>query len=76
MLSTRTRGKYVGTMSPHLTPGLLPEEDAIDDLEDDDEADPNLPGDLWFLARRASAPKLASYTPDRPPPDGVRRGQM
>lgn len=27
---------------------LLPEEDAIDDPDDDDEADPTLPGDLWF----------------------------
>jgi hypothetical protein len=63
-------------MYPRMRLRLLPEEDAIDDLEDDDEADPNLPGDLWFLTARASAPKLASYTPDRPPPDRVRRGQM
>jgi len=27
---------------------LLPEEDALDDPDDDDEADPTLPGDLWF----------------------------
>jgi hypothetical protein len=27
---------------------LLPEEDVLDDPEDDDEADPNVPGDLWF----------------------------
>ena len=27
---------------------LLPEEDAIADPDDDDEADPTLPGDLWF----------------------------
>lgn len=28
---------------------LLPEEDVLDDLDDDDEADPSVPGDLWFL---------------------------
>jgi hypothetical protein len=33
---------------------LLPEEDALDD-PDDDEADPTLPGDLWFLSRSRSA---------------------
>jgi hypothetical protein len=27
---------------------LLPEEDAIDDPDEDDEADPTVPGDLWF----------------------------
>jgi hypothetical protein len=27
---------------------LLPEEDALDDPDDDGEADPTLPGDLWF----------------------------
>jgi hypothetical protein len=27
---------------------LLPEEDAIDEPDDEDEPDPNLPGDLWF----------------------------
>ncbi len=27
---------------------LLPEEDALDDLDEDDEADPTVPGDLWF----------------------------
>jgi hypothetical protein len=30
---------------------LLPEEDALDDPDDDDEADPTLPGDLWFRGR-------------------------
>ena len=30
-----------------MTCHLLPEEDALDD-PDDDEADPTLPGDLWF----------------------------
>lgn len=27
---------------------LLPEEDALDDLDEDDETDVTLPGDLWF----------------------------
>lgn len=27
---------------------LLPEEDALDDPDEDDEADPTVPGDLWF----------------------------
>jgi hypothetical protein len=31
-----------------MTRNLLPEEDALDDPDDDDEADPTLPGDLWF----------------------------
>ena len=30
---------------------LLPEEDVLDD-PDDDEADPTLPGDLWYLSQR------------------------
>ena len=30
---------------------LLPEEDALDDPDDDEEADPTLPGDLWFRGR-------------------------
>jgi len=34
---------------------LLPEEDALDDLDDDDEADPTLPGDLWFLSQSPGA---------------------
>jgi hypothetical protein len=63
-------------MHPQMTTRLLPEEDAIDDLEDDDEADPTLPGDLWFRLRRASGPKNASYTADWPLPDGFRRDRM
>lgn len=31
-----------------MTRNLLPEEDVLDDPDDDDEADPTLPGDLWF----------------------------
>ncbi|MBW3632531.1 MAG: hypothetical protein KY456_05845 [Chloroflexi bacterium] len=27
---------------------LLPEEDALDDPDEDGDADPTLPGDLWF----------------------------
>lgn len=34
-------------------PHLLPEEDAIDDPDEDDEADPTLPGDLWYAWRRS-----------------------
>jgi hypothetical protein len=30
---------------------LLPEEDVLDDPEED-EIDPNLPGDLWFRSHR------------------------
>jgi hypothetical protein len=37
-----------------LRPCLLPEEDAIDDPDDDDETDPTLPGDLWFRTRDSS----------------------
>jgi hypothetical protein len=33
---------------------LLPEEDALDD-PDDDEADPTLPGDLWFRRQMRAA---------------------
>jgi hypothetical protein len=35
---------------------LLPEEDALED-PDDEEADPSLPGDLWFLSQSRSAMK-------------------
>jgi hypothetical protein len=35
----------VMTMPCHL----LPEEDVLDDPDDDDEADPTVPGDLWFV---------------------------
>jgi hypothetical protein len=33
---------------------LLPEEDAIDDPDEDDEADPTVPGDLWFHQQMSS----------------------
>jgi hypothetical protein len=36
---------------------LLPEEDALDDPNDDDEADPTLPGDLWFHSQSRAATK-------------------
>jgi hypothetical protein len=35
---------------------LLPEEDVLDD-PDDDEADPTLPGDLWFINQSHAATK-------------------
>jgi hypothetical protein len=34
---------------------LLPEEDALDDPEADDDADPTLPGDLWFRRQSRAA---------------------
>ena len=37
---------------------LLPEEDALDDPDDDDEADPTLPGDLWFRQGLPAALKI------------------
>ena len=40
-----------------MTRNLLPEEDAIDDPDDDDEADPTLPGDLWFRSNSRAAMK-------------------
>ena len=33
---------------------LLPEEDVLEDPDDDDEADPTLPGDLWFRLGRST----------------------
>ncbi len=35
-------------MWPHSA-ALLPEEDAIDGPEEEDETDPMTPGDLWYL---------------------------
>ena len=34
---------------------LLPEEDALDEPDEDDETDPTLPGDLWFASARDRA---------------------
>lgn len=36
---------------------LLPEEDALDDPDEDDEIDPTLPGDLWFDSGDGVPPK-------------------
>jgi hypothetical protein len=36
-------------------PSLLPEEDVLDDPDEDDEADPTLPGDLWFFRDDSTA---------------------
>jgi hypothetical protein len=44
------------------THNLLPEEDALDDPEEDDETDLTLPGDLWFRAGR-SADSLRDVPP-------------
>jgi hypothetical protein len=41
-----------------MSRNLLPEEDALDDPDDDDEADPTLPGDLWFLRQSRVATKM------------------
>jgi hypothetical protein len=68
--------KYVVTMLERTIPHLLPEEDALDDLDEDHEADPSLPGDLWFHSRRVSGPKCASYTADWSAPGTSRRGLM
>jgi hypothetical protein len=55
--------KYVESLDARMTPRLLPEEDALDDVDDDDdEADTTLPGDLWFLGACARMPDPASYT--------------
>ena len=40
-----------------MTRNLLPEEDALDDPDDDDEADPTLPGDIWFRCQSPTAEK-------------------
>jgi len=44
--------KYAGPRLQQMIHNLLPEEDALDDPDDDDDADPTLPGDLWFRRRR------------------------
>jgi hypothetical protein len=43
-----------------MTHQLLPEEDALDDPDDDD-ADPTLPGDLWFRHRLPAALKTGVH---------------
>jgi hypothetical protein len=46
----------MASMKAMPRPALLPEEDAIEDPdEDDDEADPTLPGDLWFRGAENAA---------------------
>lgn len=49
----------------HPRPHLLPEEDVLDDPDDDDEADPTVPGDLWYrqgFPRRIKACAGGAYT--------------
>lgn len=48
LVSSGLKLKYVGIAMRLRLMNLLPEEDALDDLEEDDEADPTVPGDLWF----------------------------
>lgn len=43
-MSVSAKVKHPPLPSQHL----LPEEDAIDDPDEDDEADPTVPGDLWY----------------------------
>jgi hypothetical protein len=50
-----------------MTHRLLPEEDAIDDPDANDDVDPTIPGDLWFRRERGrrvvySAAVAASQT--------------
>jgi hypothetical protein len=49
--------KYAVPRLKRMIRDLLPEEDALDDPDDDDEADPTLPGDLWFRRQMPSALK-------------------
>jgi hypothetical protein len=49
-------------MMPEHSHHLLPEEDELDDPDDDDGIDLQLPGDLWFCASGRGKPAVASYT--------------
>jgi len=39
---------------------LLPEEDALEDLGDDDGTDPTVPGDLWFGVRGSGSRQVTN----------------
>jgi hypothetical protein len=44
-----------------MIPHLLPEEDVLDEPDDDDEADPTLPGDLWFRLRLPAVTEAGAH---------------
>lgn len=54
-------------MIDHNRSPLLPEEDAIDDPDEDDDIDPTIPGDLWFActSAREELPKGHRILPAR-----------
>ncbi len=49
-------------MMPEHPRRLLPEEDELDDPDDDDGIDYQLPGDLWFRSSQRGKLAVASYT--------------
>lgn len=49
---------------------LLPEEDALDDPDEDDETDLTLPGDLWFRGWVGIGGRAGSRRVPSPPPKG------
>ncbi len=49
-------------MMPERWRSLLPEEDELDDPDDGDGIDFQLPGDLWFLTPLRGKLDVASYT--------------
>jgi hypothetical protein len=56
-------------MMPERWRCLLPEEDELDDPDDDDGIDFQLPGDLWFRTSPRGKLDVASYTCGLKTPD-------